>query len=103
MDHKIREVSPQDFSNYAYDAIEEMKKNPNGPYYKDISELFMHTTEKDLIISMLSFARSETASEYTNFIEPLGDVELHRREPTYHAFSFTYFHILMENNANGTA
>jgi hypothetical protein len=77
-------------------------KSDSSAYNKEIKELLAHTSEKDVIIDMLSFARSETTSEYTNFIKPIGDVELHRREPAFKAFSFTYFHILMEKNANGS-
>lgn len=100
LDHRVREISPQDFANYCHDAIKEMK-DESSPYTKDINNLLVNTTEKALISSMLAFARSETAEEYTNFVQPLGDVELHRREPAFKAFSFTYFHILMEKNADG--
>ena len=99
MDHRVREVSPQDFANYCYDAIEEMGTSNNN-YSKDIKQLLAHTPKRELIVSMLAFARSETAEEYTNFIQPLGDVELNRREPWFKAFSFTYFHILMEKNSD---
>ncbi len=100
LDHKIREISPMDFANYCYEAIEDMK-NDSTKYGKEVQELLTYTTEKELITAMLSFARSETAAEYTNFVQPLGEVELHRREPNYNSFSFTYFHILMEKNADG--
>ncbi len=100
LDNDVREISPQDFANYCYDAIQEMK-NDDSKYSKEIKELLSYTTEKDLITAMLAFARSETASEYTNFTQPIGDMELHRREPKYKAFSFTYFHILMEKNSDG--
>ncbi|MEI6117904.1 MAG: hypothetical protein WCP92_01260 [bacterium] len=100
LDHKVREISPQDFANYCHDALKEMQTD-SSIYHKDIKKLLTHTSEKDIIIAMLAFARSETASEYTNFVQPLGDVELHRREPAFKAFSFTYFHILMEKNSDG--
>ena len=100
LDHKVREISPQDFANYCHEALQEMKNN-DCPYAMDITNLLVSTSEKDLISSMLAFARSETAEEYTNFVQPLGDVELHRREPAYKSFSFTYFHILMEKNSDG--
>ncbi|MCX6824080.1 MAG: hypothetical protein NT085_03050 [candidate division SR1 bacterium] len=100
LDHKVREISPQDFANYCHDALKEMKSD-SSVYSKDIKKLLTRTSEKEIIIDMLAFARSETASEYTNFVQPLGDVELHRREPAFKAFSFTYFHILMEKNSDG--
>lgn len=100
LDHTVREISPQDFANYCHDALQEMKEK-HAPYSKDINNLLVHTSEKDIISAMLAFARSETADEYTNFIKPLGDVELHRREPAFKVFSLTYFHILMEKNADG--
>ena len=100
LDHKVREISPQDFANYCHDALKEMKGDSSA-YSEDIKKLLTRTSEKEIIIAMLAFARSETASEYTNFVQPLGDVELHRREPAYKSFSFTYFHILMEKNSDG--
>ncbi len=99
LNHTVRELSPQDFANYCHEAITEMK-TPESPYSHDINQLLANVSEKDIIIAMLSFARSETAEEYTNFVQPFGDVELHRREPAFKAFSFTYFHILMEKNAD---
>ena len=100
LDNKVREISPQDFANYCYDALHEMIQD-SSPYANDIKGLLHHTDEKSIVASMLAFARSETAEEYTNFVQPLGDVELHRREPAFKAFSFTYFHILMEKNSDG--
>ena len=35
-------------------------------------------------------------------MKPLGDVELHRREPAFKALSLSYFHILMEKNPDKT-
>lgn len=99
LDHKVREISPQDFANYCHQALQEMKQS-HSPYSKDINNLLANVPEKDVIASMLAFARSETAQEYTNFVQQLGDVELHRREPAFKAFSFTYFHILMEKNSD---
>jgi hypothetical protein len=99
LDHKVRKISPQDFANYCHEAFQEMK-NDSCPYAQETNSLLANTTEKELISSMLAFARSETAEEHTNFVQPLGAVELHRREPAYKSFSFTYFHILMENNSN---
>lgn len=101
LDSKVREISPMDFANYCHEAIQEMRQDTSGAYFKEINELLTNVSEKDLIISMLAFARSETSSEYTSFVDPLWDVELHRREPAYKSFSFSYFHILMEKNADG--
>jgi len=98
LDSKVREISPMNFANYCHEAIQEMRQDTNGPYFKEIKELLTDISEKDLIISMLAFVRSETSTEYTSFVDPLWDVELHRREPTYTCFSFSYFHILMEKN-----
>ena len=100
LDYKVREISPQDFANYCYDAIQEMKSDSNV-YVKEIKELLSYASEKDVITAMLAFARSETTTEYTKFVKPIGNVELHRRERTFKSFSFTYFHILMEKNADG--
>ena len=100
LDHEVREISPEDFSNYCHDAIKDLVSS-HSTYAPIINKLMAHVSEKDIITAMLAFARSETASEYTNFVQPLGEVELHRREPAFKAFSFTYFHILMERNSDG--
>lgn len=100
LDHEVREISPMDFANYCYDALHDMK-NDSTKYGKEINKLLTYASEQDIITAMLAFARSETAAEYTNFTQPLWYVELHRREPAYKAFSFTYFHILMEKNSDG--
>lgn len=100
LDHKVREISPEDFSNYCHEAIKDLISS-HSTYAPIINKLMTHVSEKDIITAMLAFARSETASEYTNFVQPLGEVELHRREPAFKAFSFTYFHILMEKNSDG--
>jgi len=101
LDSKVREISPMNFANYCHEAIQEMKQDTNGIYFKEISNLLVNVSEKDLIISMLAFARSETSVDYVNFSDPLWTVEIHRREKAYKSFSFSYFHILMEKNADG--
>jgi hypothetical protein len=49
---------------------------------------------------MAAYARSETAEDYTKFSDPIWSVELHRWEKKYTAYSFSYFHILMEKTAD---
>jgi hypothetical protein len=61
LDHKVREITPQDFANYCYDAIEEMKADSTFLYAKDLKEILACVSEQELIATMLSFARSETA------------------------------------------
>ncbi|MDR0650806.1 MAG: hypothetical protein LBG59_05400 [Candidatus Peribacteria bacterium] len=58
--------------------------------------LLQTVNEQELITTILAFARSETSEEYALFSQPIGSVELHRREEKYQAYSFSYFHILME-------
>ncbi|MBR4633994.1 hypothetical protein IKO50_03410 [bacterium] len=50
---------------------------------------------------MIAFARCETATDQQYFSDPIGTTVLHRWEPKYHSFSFSYYHILMEKNADG--
>lgn len=97
LDNTDREISPQNFVNYCYEAIKEMQ-SPENPYHKHIKKLLGTMTEANLVAAMLAFARSETAEEYSTFVSPLWDTEIHRWEPRFKAFSFTYFHILMEKN-----
>ena len=49
---------------------------------------------------MTAYARSETAQDRKEFSDPIWSVELHRWEPKFWAYSFSYFHILMEKTAD---
>ncbi|HBB04037.1 TPA: hypothetical protein DCZ39_04025 [Patescibacteria group bacterium] len=64
LDHKVREISPQDFANYCHEAIKEMKAD-EGEYSNKVREILSYASEQDLIIDMVAFARSETASEFS--------------------------------------
>lgn len=99
LDYHDREISSQDFTNYCHEAIQEMQMKWSH-YTETIKTLLKKVSEKDVLISMLAFARSESAGDTSWFTKPLGDVELHRWEQRYKAFSFTYFHILMEKTAD---
>jgi hypothetical protein len=67
-------------------------------------EVLLQTVdEKELIATALAFVRSETSGDHLFFTHPLGHMELHRREESYKAFSFSYFHILMEKSKDGYA
>lgn len=100
IDSKYRQMSPEVFAGYCYDAIQEIKKDKI--YWEEIKNLLKKKSEKDIVATMLAFARSETAEEYTTFKQNLWTVELHRREDHMWAFSYTYFHILMEKNRDWT-
>ncbi len=96
---EVREISLEDFTYYAVQALEEMK---NDKYYSaQIKELLEHITHDELIATMITFARCETAQDHISFSDNIWSVTYHRREPHMNAFSFTPFHILMEKNADG--
>lgn len=101
IDSKVRVIEDQDFVNYCYEAIDELKAS-GWVYTKQMNEILSYASKDEIVAMMLAFSRSETSSDYTNFTWNIGDTELHRWEPTYRAFSFTYFHILMEKNSDGT-
>lgn len=98
IDSDFRKLSAENFANYCHEAIQEIETNHK--YWKHIQELLIKVPEKELIAKMLAFARSETTEEYTSFTQSIWSTELHRREESVLAFSFTYFHILMEKNAD---
>jgi len=96
---EIREVSLEDFTSYAVQAVEEMKQEWH--YSTRLQNLLTHTTHDELIATIVTFARCETAQDHTSFSDNIWSVTYHRREPHMSAFSFTPFHILMERNADG--
>lgn len=100
---KNRQLELKEFKHYAKSAINEMKNDEN--YSEKMSELLKNVKEQDVINIMTAFARCETAEDWTEFSDPIWSVELHRWEPwseksPINAFSFSYYHILMEKNAD---
>lgn len=96
---EVREITLQDFTNYAVQAVEEMKQDWH--YGTKTQNLLSNITHDELIATIVTFARCETAQDHTSFSDNIGSVTYHRREPHMSAFSFTPFHILMEKNADG--
>ncbi|MDD2486857.1 MAG: hypothetical protein PHS92_00600 [Candidatus Gracilibacteria bacterium] len=94
LDSKVRMVSVPKFAYYCNQAINEMKEDKI--YGTKVKNLIDDIGEKELITSMIAFARSESTEEYTNFSQQIGKVELHRWEQSYRSFSFTHYHILMK-------
>lgn len=88
-----REISENDFKKAAKNALDEMQANT--VYWDKTKELLENVKEKDIINIMTAYARCETAPDYKNFSDNIWNVELHRREPSCWAYSFSYFHILM--------
>lgn len=88
-----REISEVDFKKAAKDALKEMKTNT--VYGDKTKELLNNVSEKDIVDIMTAYARCETAPDWKKFSDNIWNVELHRWEPKYKAYSFSYFHILM--------
>ncbi len=88
-----REISQTNFKKAAKDALNEMQTNK--VYWEKTKELLKNVSEKDIIDIMTAYARCETAPDYKTFSDNIWNVELHRWEPKYKAYSFSYFHILM--------
>lgn len=88
-----REIQIAEFKKCAQDAITQLKTDSH--YGEKISTLLKSKSEKDIINIMTAYARCETSQDRSQFSDPIGSVELHRREPSYKAYSFSYFHILM--------
>lgn len=88
-----REIQIAEFKKCAQDAITQLKTDSH--YGEKISTLLKSKSEKDIINIMTAYARCETSQDWSQFSDPIWSVELHRREPSYRAYSFSYFHILM--------
>ena len=94
---KDRILTDQQFSNYAYQSVEEMLTHPK--YGERIKTLMETVPMNDIIASILAIAKQEGGGK------PLGQFVLHRYEPRkgkkhtppfFGVFSFGYFHILLE-------
>lgn len=88
-----REISESNFKKAARNALREMRANK--VYWKKTEELLNNVSEKEIVDIMTAYARCETAPDWKTFSDNIWAVELHRREPSCKAYSFSYFHILM--------
>lgn len=96
---EVREVSLEKFYQSSLQAIDEMKTHPS--YGKEIQKLLKSTSKESLARTMAAFARSESTNIQSEQSTPIGEVELHRREPHIWAFSFSHYHILMGKGQPG--
>lgn len=93
-----REISVSSFKSKARKVLNEMKNNK--VYWEKIKSVLKNINEREVVNIMSAYARSETSEDYTKFSDPIWSVELHRWEKKYKAYSFSYFHILMEKTAD---
>ena len=94
-----RKINIDEFREYSRIALHEMENN--SIYWKKTQELIKKVWEEKVINIMTAFARCETATDQEKFLDPIWTAELHRWEPKYKSFSFSYYHVLMEKNADG--
>ena len=94
-----RKIEVEQFREYSRIALHEMEQNP--VYWEKTKKLIKECGEEKILNIMIAFARCETATDQQYFSDPIGTTVLHRWEPKYHSFSFSYYHILMEKNADG--
>lgn len=96
---EMREFSLHDFYLQSLQAVDEMK---NHRIYGDsIKTLLKSISREELAKNMVAFARSESTTTQSESNSPIGEVELHRREPHIWAFSFSHYHILMGKGQPG--
>ena len=88
-----REISDSKFKSCAKKAIDQMENNSN--YGDKVKKLLKNVKKNDVANIMAAFARSESSDDYKTFSSKIWSAELHRWEPRYKAYSFSYFHILM--------
>lgn len=93
-----RKIDIDQFREYSQISLQQMKNDPN--YWEKTKKLIEQIWEEQIINIMIAFARCETAMDQKTFTDPIWTAELHRWEPTYRSFSFSYYHILMEKNAD---
>ena len=99
-----RKINIDEFKKYCKVALLEMKHD--SVYWKKTQELIKELWVETVINVMTAYARCETSMDHKTFSDPIWTTELHRREPwsektPLNAFSFSYYHILMEKNADG--
>lgn len=94
-----RKINIEEFREYSKIALQEMKNDPH--YWEKVKTIIKECGEEKIINTMISFARCETAMDQKTFTDPIWTAALHRWEPSYHSFSFSFYHILMEKNADG--
>jgi len=90
LEAKDRILSDRQFVNYCHTAIWEMKGEKH-PYSADINRMLQTVREEDLLIAMLTIAKQESGGK------PLGQFQFHRWEPGPKVFSYSIFHVLMDD------
>ncbi len=94
-----RHIDINEFKEYSRIALQELKDDSH--YWEKVKKLIEECGEERVINIMTAFARCETATDQEKFLDPIWTAELHRWEPKYKSFSFSYYHILMEKSADG--
>lgn len=97
---ELREIPTQEFLVYMQEGIERMRWVPQ--YAELVDQLIDKMGMEAIQASLLAYARSETATDYQRFSDPVGRAALHRRENHMNARSISLYHILLENNADGS-
>ena len=98
-----RKINIDEFREYSKISVQEMKSDP--VYWERMKKLLDEIGEERVINIMTAYARCETATDHEKFSDPIWTTVLHRWEPgtqktPINAFSFSYYHILMEKNAD---
>ncbi len=89
LENKDRYITDEQFARYAARAVRKMETDPEYGSY--VHEILQHISETELVASLVAVAKQEAGGE------PIGQFELHRWEPTHNVFSFSVYHILMED------
>ncbi len=93
LERKDRQLGDAEFAGYAVRAIDEILLHTKyGPVVADI---ILKIGESNLVATLIAVAKQESGGL------PLGQFELHRWEKKYQAFSYSMFHILMNQGGAG--
>ena len=93
-----RRLNIEEFREYSKIALHEMEND--SIYWEKTKKIVEEIWEEKIINTMVAYARCETAMDQETFSDPIWTCELHRWEPRYTSFSFSFFHVLMEKNAD---
>ena len=74
-----REISLENFYKQTFEAIDEMVEDPI--YGEKIRQVVDTIGKEKVAQAMTAFARSESTNAQSDPNAPIGQVELHRREP----------------------
>lgn len=89
-----RIISGEQMKEYAYAAVQDIQNNPT--YWSIYSNRLKNNSADELVAAAIAFARCESASDYRNADDQIGEKNVyHRYESHISTYSLSPYHILM--------